>query len=525
MQEWALAAHFFVEAMKNEFLLALGQLAAEKNLPKEVVFDAVEAALTSAYRREGENAPNIYVKIDSVSGDIQAYRQMAVVEEVELPAVEISLAEARKYKRDVQEGDVLDFEEKVPDNAGRIAAQTAKQVVLQRLREAERDAVYDEYAGKEGEILVGTVQRVEARQIIVELGRGTEAMLPFSEQVRNEHLRPGQRVKVLVLEVMKAAKGPQILVSRGHRNLLRRLFELEVPEISAGTVEIKSIAREGGHRSKVAVYARNQSIDPIGAAVGMRGARIQNIVNELSGERIDVIKWDPDAANFVSNALSPAQVVDVTIDEAEHKATVVVPDRMLSLAIGKEGQNARLAAKLTGWRIDIHSQSASERAAQGIEEAPSSFEPYAPGETPDIDIIEEAEEIAAAATLEEAPVPAAPRPAPAPVAAAPESEAAAEEEDIAFATALAQMEVPDREEREAEDYGEEADDEEYEIPTTVVAESRPSAIRFAEDVRPAVEAEEAAKKTAAAKKARRAPRFVEETEEDLEEIDYSGRIH
>jgi N utilization substance protein A len=505
--------------MKNEFLLALGQLAAEKNLPKEVVFEAVEAALTSAYRREGENAPNIYVKIDSISGDIQAYRQMAVVVEVEQPNVEISVTEARKYKRDVQEGDVLDFEEKVPDNAGRIAAQTAKQVVLQRLREAERDAVFEEYAGKEGEILIGTVQRVEARQVIIELGKGTEAMLPFSEQVRNEHLRPGQRAKVLVLEVMKAAKGPQVVVSRAHRNLLRRLFEMEVPEISAGTVEIKSIAREGGHRSKVAVHARNQSIDPIGACVGMRGARIQNIVNELTGERIDVIKWDPDPANFVSNALSPAEVLEVKIDENEHRATVVVPDRMLSLAIGKEGQNARLAAKLTGWRIDIHSQAASERAAQGIEEAPSSFEPYAPGETPDIDIIEEAEEVAAAASIE----PATTRPALAPAAMSDEA-AVAEEEDVAFAAALAEMEVPGREEREAEDYGEEeTDEEEYEVPTTVVAELRPTAIRFAEDVRPS-EADEAAKK-AAAKKVKRAPRFVEETEEDLEEIDYSGRIH
>ena len=503
--------------MKNDFLLALGQLAAEKNLPKEVVFEAVEAALTSAYRREGENAPNIYVKIDVISGDIQAYRQMSVVDEVELPNVEIALGEARKYKPDVQSGDVLDFEEKVPDNAGRIAAQTAKQVVLQRLREAERDAVYDEYAGKEGEILVGTVQRVEARQVIIELGKGTEAVLPFSEQVRNEHLRPGQRAKVLVLEVLKAAKGPQVVVSRGHRNLLRRLFEMEVPEISAGTVEIKSIAREGGHRSKVAVHARNQSIDPIGAAVGMRGSRIQNIVNELSGERIDVIKWDPDPGNFVSNALSPAQVVEVSIDEDEHRATVVVPDRMLSLAIGKEGQNARLAAKLTGWRIDIHSQSASERVAEGIEEAPSSFEPYAPGETPDIDIIEEAEEVAAAASVE----PVAPRLVPAATAASEET--VADEEDVAFATAVAEMEVPDREERESEDYGEEeADEEEYEVPTTVVAEARPTAIRFGEDVRPP-EMEEV--KKPAAKKVKRAPRFVEETEEDLEEIDYSGRIH
>jgi N utilization substance protein A len=501
--------------MKNDFLLALGQLAAEKNLPKEVVFEAVEAALTSAYRREGENAPNIYVKIDAISGDIQAFRQMSVVEEVEQPNVEISLGEARKYKRDVQEGDVLDFEEKVPDNAGRIAAQTAKQVVLQRLREAERDAVFDEYAGKEGELLIGTVQRVEARQVIIELGKGTEAVLPFSEQVRNEHLRPGQRAKVLVLEVLKAAKGPQVVVSRAHRNLLRRLFEMEVPEISAGSVEIKSIAREGGHRSKVAVHSRNQSIDPIGASVGMRGSRIQNIVNELSGERIDVIKWDPDPANFVSNALSPAEVVEVSIDDDEHRATVVVPDRMLSLAIGKEGQNARLAAKLTGWRIDIHSKSASERVAEGIEEAPSSFEPFAPGETPDIDIIEEAEEVAAAASIE----PVLPRAVPVVPVEAP----VAEEEDITFATAVAEMPVPDRDERESEDYGEEeTDDEEYEVPTTVVAEARPTAIRFAEDVRPA-EVEES--KKAVAKKPKRAPRFVEETEEDMEEIDYSGRIH
>jgi N utilization substance protein A len=504
--------------MKNDFLLALGQLAAEKNLPREVVFEAVEAALTSAYRREGESAPNIYVKIDSVSGEINAYRQMLVVDEVEMPHVEIAVVEARKYSPNVQVGDVLDFEEKIPDNAGRIAAQTAKQVVLQRLREAERDAVYDEYADKEGELLVGTVQRLEARQIIIELGKGTEAMLPFSEQVRNEHLRPGQRVKVLILEVQKAVKGPQVLVSRSHRSLLRRLFEMEVPEISAGTVEIKSIAREGGHRSKVAVYARNQSIDPIGAAVGMRGARIQNIVNELSGERIDVIKWDPDPAAFVSNALSPASVEGVTIDVDEHRATVIVPDRMLSLAIGKEGQNARLAAKLTGWRIDIHSQTASERVATGIEEAPSSFEPYAPGETPDIDIIEEAEEVAAAASIE----PAAPRPVATPAAASHEDSAAGDE-DIAFETAVAEMETPDRDAREAEDYGEEeTDDEEYEIPTTVTAEARPSAIRFAEDVRPAAEPE---KPAAAVKKPRRAPRFVEETEEDMEEIDYSGRIH
>lgn len=505
--------------MKNDFLLALAQLAAEKNLPKEVVFEAVEAALTSAYRREGENAPNIYAKIDHVSGDIRAYRQMAVVDDVEEPHVEIGLDEARRYKADVQAGDVLDFEEKIPDNAGRIAAQTAKQVVLQRLREAERDAVYDEYVDKEGEILVGTVQRVEPRQVIIELGKATEAVLPFSEQVRSEHLRPGQRVRVLVLEVLKAVKGPQIVVSRAHRNLLRRLFEMEVPEISAGTVEIKSIAREGGHRSKVAVHARNQNVDAIGACVGMRGARIQNIVNELSGERIDVIKWDPDAAAFVSNALSPAQTTNVSIDIDEHRATVVVPDRMLSLAIGKEGQNARLAAKLTSWRIDIHSESASERIKEGLEEEPSSFVPFQPGEEPDIDIIE---------AEEEAPVPVVVEPiAPVLVPAARVEEPAPEEEDITFAAALAEMEVPDRDERESEDYGEEVgdDDEEYDVPTVVVAEARPSAIRFAEDVLPnRPEQVEEAKKPVA-KKVKRAPRFVEETEEDMEEIDYSGRIH
>ncbi len=510
--------------MKNELLLALGQLAAEKNLPREVVFEAVEAALTSAFRREGDNAPNINVKIDTNSGEIRAYRQMVVVDEVEEPAVEMAIEEARRWKPDVRVGDVLDFEEQLPPNAGRIAAQTAKQVVLQRLREAERDAVYEEYAGKEGELLVGTVQRVEARQIIIELGRGTEAVLPQWEQVRNEHLRPGQRVKVLVLEVQKAVKGPQIVVSRSHRGLLRRLFEMEVPEIKAGTVEIKSIAREGGHRSKVAVHSRNPNIDPIGACVGMRGTRIQNIVNELGGERIDVIKWDPDPANFVSNALSPAQVLEVEIDPEQHLATVVVPDKMLSLAIGKEGQNARLAAKLTGWRINIHSQSSKARAAEGEPEAPLAFEPFAPGEAPDIDIIEAAEEIAAAA--EAAPEVAAEPEVPTPVVAevAPAAEPVAEEEEISFAAVVERMEVPDREERESEDYGED-EDEEYEIPTTVIAETKPSAIRFAEDVLPRRPEEIEETRKPAAKKARRAPRFIEDEDDEMEDIDYSGRIH
>ncbi|MFN8508062.1 MAG: transcription termination factor NusA [Dehalococcoidia bacterium] len=509
--------------MKNDFLLAIAQLAAEKNLPKDTVFEAVEAALTSAYRRDGENAPNIYVKIDPNLGDIRAYRQMAVVDEVEIPAQEISVAEARRYKGDAESGDVLDFEEKVPENAGRIAAQTAKQVVLQRLREAERDQVYDEYSGKEGEIVVGTVQRVEPRQAIIELNKGTEASLPYGEQVRNEHLRAGQRVRVIILRVERAAKGPQIIVSRADRSLLRRLLELEVPEIKSGTVEIKAIAREGGHRSKVAVHSRIASIDPIGACVGMRSTRIQNIVNELGGERIDIIKWDADPGNFVSNALSPAQVLDVTVDEDGHRATVVVPDRMVSLAIGKEGQNARLAARLTRWGIDILSQSASEGAA-----APTSFDAYAPGETPTIDVLAEAEEVAAAAEPElveavagaEIEAPAEPETVAQPARA---------EEEFSFAAAVESMPVPDREERESEDYGEE-DDEEYEIPSLLDVEARPTAIRFAEDVLPRrpeeVDETPAAKKgTPAAKRPKRAPRFVEQTEEELEEIDYSGRIH
>lgn len=511
--------------MKNELLLALNQLAAEKNLPPETVFEAVEAALTSAFRREEDDAPNMYVKIDAQNGAIRAYRQMFVVEEVEDPRVEMSVAEARRWKPDARPGDVLDFEEKLPEHAGRIAAQTAKQVVLQRLREAERDAIYEEYIKKVGELVVATVQKVEPRQIIVDLGRGTEAVLPASEQVRNEHLRAGQRVKVLIVDVNRAAKGPQIVVSRAHRNLLRRLFEMEVPEIKNGTVEIKSIAREGGHRSKIAVWARNPAIDPIGACVGIRGTRIQNIVNELNGERIDVIKWDPDPANFVSNALSPAQVSEVEIDPAERLASVVVPDRMMSLAIGKDGQNARLAAKLTGWRINILSQSAKDRAEAGETEEPMAFEPYAPGEAPEIDVLQEAEQVAAAAEQAAAPqaaqAAAAYEPAPARLATPVEEEE--EEEEISFASIVESIPVPRGEERESEDYGED-EDEEYEIPAAIIEEARPSSIRFAEDVLPRRDDEEEPPAKKGGKKSKRAPRYYEEGD-DMDDIDYAGRIH
>ncbi len=510
--------------MKNELLLALNQLAAEKNLPPETVYEAVEAALTSAFRREENDAPNMYVKIDARNGEIRAYRQMVVVEQVEDPRVEMSVEEARRWKKDARPGDVLDFEEEIPKNAGRIAAQTAKQVVQQRLREAERDAIYEEYISKVGELIVGTVQKAEARQMIVDLGRGTEAVLPASEQVRNEHLRPGQRVRVLVVEVNRASKGPQIVVSRAHRNLLRRLFEMEVPEIKSGAVEIKSIAREGGHRSKIAVWARNPAIDPIGACVGVRGTRIQNIVNELNGERVDVIKWDPDPAKFVSNALSPAQVTEVEIDPAERLARVVVPDKMMSLAIGKDGQNARLAAKLTGWRITVLSESAKERAEAGEPETPMAFEPYAPGEAPDIDILHAAEQVAAAA--EEA---AAAEPVAAAVTGQPRVQlepepVEEEEEEISFASIVESIPVPRGEERESEDYGED-EDEEYEIPAVIVEEERPSSIRFAEDVLPRRDEEdEPLPKKSAGKKGKRAPRYYDEGD-DMEDIDYAGRIH
>jgi transcription termination/antitermination protein NusA len=352
--------------MKNEFITAITQLAAEKNLPRDVVFEAVETALASAYKKDNLAQANVVVKINAEDGTMRVYTQKAVVDEVEDEHIEMTVDEARRFKPDATVGDVVQFDA-TPASAGRIAAQTAKQVVLQRLREAEREVVYEEYSGKEGDIVSGVVQRLEGRNVIVDLGK-TEAVLPPPEQVRTEHYRPQQRLKVMLLEVYKAAKGPQVVVSRTHKDLLRRLFELEVPEIFKGIVEIKSIAREAGYRSKVAVYSRQEGVDPVGACVGMRGIRIQNVVNELNGERIDVVQWDPEPSRFVANALSPAQVVSVMNHEAANTAEVVVPDRQLSLAIGKEGQNARLAAKLTGWRIDIKSQSAyeAELAEKGI---------------------------------------------------------------------------------------------------------------------------------------------------------------
>jgi len=340
--------------MKSDFMLAITQLSAEKNLPKEVVLKAVESALVSAYRKDNF-APNqnIQVKISSATGKVEVWVEKTVVEVLVDSRREILLTTAHKLKPDIELGQAIMIEA-TPQNAGRIAAQTAKQVILQRLHEAEHSAIFEEYANKEGDIIVGVVQHIEPKQIALDLGR-TEAVLPASEQVRSERYRIGQRLKVYLVEIAKTTKGPKVVVSRSHPNLTKRLFELEVPEVQNGIVEIKSIAREAGYRSKVAVAARQPGIDPVGCCVGLRGIRIQNIVNELNGEKLDVVQWDTDPAVFIANALSPAKVVSVKLDDKDSIAYVVVPERQLSLAIGKEGQNARLAAKLTGWRIDIKS--------------------------------------------------------------------------------------------------------------------------------------------------------------------------
>lgn len=367
--------------MKSDFVLAITQLAAEKNLPRETILSAVEAALVSAYRRDSF-APNqnISVKINPNTGRVEVWVEKTVVKKPADTRLEVSVEEARRFNSDAELDDIL-MVESTPYNAGRIAAQTAKQVILQRLHEAEHSAILEEYAEKEDEVVTGLIQRIEPGQINVDLGR-TEAILPASEQVRTERYRVGQRLKICILQVLKTTRGPRVVVSRAHPDLLRRLLELEVPEVYNGSVEIKSIAREAGYRSKVAVAARQKGIDPVGCCVGLRGIRIQNIVNELNGEKIDVIQWSPDVAAFVTNALSPAQIVGVNLNEEENIATVVVPDRQLSLAIGKEGQNARLAAKLTGWRIDIKSASIVEAEKAAAKPAPEAEEEVVTAEEP-----------------------------------------------------------------------------------------------------------------------------------------------
>jgi|GEM_PF-2034 len=354
--------------MKSEFLLAFNEICSDRGLPRAVVLDAVENALVSAYRRniDANTVENVSAKIDPSSGEAKIFVEKEVVEEVSDPSWEITLAAARRIKSDAELGELITVED-TPDNFGRIAAQTAKQVILQRIREAERDAQYEHYVEQEGEIVHGTVQSVRSNVVLVNLG-GAEAILPRSQQVPGERYHIHQRLRAYVLEVRNTNRGPKIVLSRSHQKMLRRLLELEVPEIFNGTVEIKAIAREAGSRSKVAVAARQPGVDPVGACVGMRGVRIKSIVNELGGEKIDVIEWSPETATFIAKALSPAKVLSVQVDEdpdGRQSASVVVPDDQLSLAIGRAGQNARLAAKLSDHRIDI--QGVTEAATWALQ--------------------------------------------------------------------------------------------------------------------------------------------------------------
>ncbi len=353
--------------MKNQLVAAINHLASEKGLPKEIILEAIEAALASAYRRKyGVPSGSVQSKVDPVTGEMLIYVEKKVVQKVTDPRVQLSLAEAQAIDPQAEIGGAI-LVDSTPDNFGRIAAQTAKQVIMQRIREAERETTYEHFAEQEGEIVVGRVQRYVARtgDVIVNLEQ-SEAVLTKEEQLPNERYRRDSRISAYLMEVRKGNRGAVLKLSRRHRNMLRRLLEQEVPEISKGVVEVKALAREPGYRSKVAVAALQSGVEPVGCCVGMRGTRIQNIVNELSGEKIDVIAWNPDTRTFIRNSLSPAKPLAVLLHEGHNGRTaiVVVPDKQLSLAIGKEGQNARLAAKLTGWRIDIKGE--TEAREEGL---------------------------------------------------------------------------------------------------------------------------------------------------------------
>ncbi|MGF7057122.1 transcription termination factor NusA [Brassicibacter mesophilus] len=341
--------------MKAEFIEALEEIEKEKGICKDVIFEALEAALISGYKKNFGSSQNVEVEINKENGDVKVYAKKNVVENIEDELLEISLDDARETDSRYDIGDVVNIEV-TPRNFGRIAAQTAKQVVMQKIKEAEREIIFDQFIDRENEIITGLVQRVSKNNVMVNLGK-TEGILAPSEQMHGEEYNQGDRIKAYILEVKKTTKGPQILLSRTHPGLVKRLFELEVPEIHDGIVDIFSISREAGSRTKIAVYSNDENVDPVGACVGFKGTRVKNIVDELKGEKIDIINWSKDYSEFISNSLSPAKVLKVDIDEKEKSALVVVPDYQLSLAIGKEGQNARLAAKLTGWKIDIKSES------------------------------------------------------------------------------------------------------------------------------------------------------------------------
>lgn len=339
--------------MNSEFMIAIEDLEKEKGISKDVLIEAIESALVSAYKKNYGTSQNVRVDINRETGDIDVLMRMDIVEEVEDDFCQISLEEAREIDPRYEIGDVVEYQV-TPRDFGRIAAQTAKQVVVQRIREAERGMVYDDYVQKQGEIITGTVERISNETLFINMGK-TEGILSANERVKGEHFDVNERLKLYIMDVRKTNKGPQVYLSRSHPGLVKKLFELEVPEIQDGTVEIMSIAREAGSRTKIAVYAEDQNIDPVGACVGPRGARVQAVVDEIFGEKIDIIEWSDIPEKLISNVLAPAKVEHVMINEDEKSAVVVVPDYQLSLAIGKEGQNVRLAAKLSGWKIDIKS--------------------------------------------------------------------------------------------------------------------------------------------------------------------------
>ena len=374
--------------MNKELMGALDELERDKNISKETLLDAIEQSLIQAYKNHFGKADNVHVTINRETGDFSVFADRTVVEFVDDPAEEISLVEAQKQNTNAEIGDII----KVPihsDKFGRIATQNAKNVILQKIREEERKVLFDQYHGNEKEVVTGIVQRVVGHNVSVNLGKA-DAILGENEQVKGETFKPTERIKVYILEVKDTPKGPRILVSRTHPGLVKRLFESEVAEVKDGTVEIKSIAREAGSRTKLAVWSNDPDVDPVGACVGVNGARVSAIVNELRGEKIDIINWDENPAILIENALSPAKVIAVMADPDEKTALVVVPDYQLSLAIGKEGQNARLAARLTGFKIDIKSETQARESGDFYDYDEEDDEYY------DEDEYEEASEEAAA---------------------------------------------------------------------------------------------------------------------------------
>lgn len=379
--------------MNKDFLDALTELEREKNISKEDIITAIEDAVELAYKKNYGNYPNVRVLVDREDGEVLVLMSKEVVSEVEDDMMEVSLEEARSYDERYEVGDVIEYQVD-PKDFGRIAAQTAKQVVVQRIREAERRNSYDEFVNKQGEIVTAKIERINNGTMFLSVGN-SEGILPLSEQVKTESFNVGDRIKVYVIDVKKATKGPQIFLSRSHPGLVRRLFELEVPEISDGTVEIKGIAREAGSRTKIAVYSHDENVDPVGACVGNRGTRVQSIVDELFGEKIDIIVWDEDPAVLISNVLKPAEVEGVYINyvsEKEKMATAVVPEQQLSLAIGREGQNVRLAARVSGWKIDIKSKSQ-------LEDSDFDFDEYEDQDGQAVDVLND-EDVSAGASLD-----------------------------------------------------------------------------------------------------------------------------